>query len=543
MLQAPLMISQCIEHARVVHAGQPIITRTVEGPIHRSTYAETAGRVAQLAHALDELGAEPGNRIATIAWNTHRHFELYYGISGVGAVCHTINPRLHATQQIYVINHAADRFLFFDLTFLPLVEALVEHLPTVERYVLMTDSDHMPADTKLPDLICYEELITGKPETYDWPVFDEDTASAMCYTSGTTGNPKGVLYSHRSTVLHSLFLLAGGEARITQHDMILPVVPLFHANSWGLPYATAISGTGLVMPGPGLDGASLFDLMEEADVTSSWGVPTVWVGLLDEMAERGRKPSSLEMVVVGGSAPPVSMIEAFEREWGVNVVHGWGMTETSPVASLGVLPVAADALPIEERIRLKAKQGRRVFGLDYKIVDDEGQELPKDGQAFGELLIRGATIAGGYYQDDQATRKVMADGWLRTGDVVTVDPEGFLAIVDRAKDLIKSGGEWISSIDLENAAVGHPGIVEAAVIGVPHPKWDERPLLIAVRREGHEVTVEDVKEYLAGKVAKWWLPDAVVFVDELPHSATGKLQKVELRERFRDLELPNEEGA
>ncbi len=542
MMDTPLLISRCIEYARIVHRDRPIVTQTVEGPIHRYTYGEAAARSAQLAHALDSLGVSEGDRIATIAWNTHRHFELYYGISGIGAVCHTVNPRLHATQQIYVLNHAADRFLFFDLSFLPMVEALSQHLPKVEGYVLMTDAGHMPSGSKLANLICYEELIAGREQSYDWPMLDENAASAMCYTSGTTGNPKGVLYSHRSTVLHSLFLLSSGEARITQHDMILPVVPLFHANSWGLPYATAISGAGLVMPGPRLDGASLFELMEEAEVTGSWGVPTVWVGLLDEMAKRGRKPSNLEVVVIGGAAPPQSMIEAFERDWGVSVLHGWGMTETSPVAGLGVLPPEADDLPLEARIKMKSKQGRQVFGVDYKIIDESGNELAHDGTAFGELLVRGATIASGYYLDQEASRRGFADGWLRTGDVMTIDPNGFLAIVDRAKDLIKSGGEWISSIDLENAAMGHPGISEAAVIAVPHPKWDERPLLIAVRRPGHDVTADAVKEFLAGKVAKWWLPDAVVFVDELPHSATSKLQKTALRERFGEFPLEGGEA-
>jgi fatty-acyl-CoA synthase len=537
MQNSPLMIASAIEHARVVHAARPFITRTVEGPIQHSTYGEVARRVAQLAHALDELGVKASDRIATIAWNTQRHFELYYAISGIEAVCHTINPRLFAEQIVYVANHASDRFIFLDLTFVPLVEALVDKLPKVEGYVIMTDAEHMPAESKLPNPICYEDLIAGKQENYDWPVFDENAASAMCYTSGTTGNPKGVVYTHRSTMLHSLFLLASGEVRITQRDVILPVVPLFHANSWGLPYATAITGSGLVMPGPNLDGESLFDLMEEAGVTSSWGVPTVWIGLLGEMEKRGRKPARLENVVVGGSAPPESMIDAFERKHGINFVHGWGMTETSPVGSLGILPPEADELPIQERVKMKVKQGRRLYGLDYRLIDDEGDPLPHDGRAVGELLIKGATIASGYFEDEEATRKGMLDGWLRTGDLASIDESGFLTIVDRAKDLVKSGGEWISSVDLENAAMGHPDVVEAAVIGVPHPKWDERPLLIVVPQEGHELSPDEITEYLSDKVAKWWLPDAVVFVDELPHSATGKLLKTALREQFGDYKL------
>jgi len=539
MQDVPLMISSAIEYARVVHASRPFITRTVEGPIQHSTYGEVARRVSQLAHALDELGVQPSDRVATIAWNTQRHFELYYGISGVGAVCHTINPRLFAEQIIYVANHASDRFIFLDLTFVPIVEAVVDKLPNVEGFIIMTDAEHMPAESKLPNPICYEELIAGKADTYDWPEFDENAASVMCYTSGTTGNPKGVVYSHRSTLLHSLFLLASGEVYLTQRDVILPVVPLFHVSSWGLPYATAITGSPLVMPGPGLDGGSLFDLMEEAGVTSSWGVPTVWIGLLAEMEKRGRKPSNLENVVVGGSAPPLSMIDTFERKWGINVTHGWGMTETSPVGTLGLLAAEADELPLEERIKMKARQGRRLYGLDFRLVDDDGNDLPRDGKAVGELLLRGATIAGAYFRDEEASRKGFRDGWLCTGDLANIDERGNLTIVDRAKDLVKSGGEWISSVDLENAAVGHPGVMEAAVIGVPHPKWDERPLLIVVKNQGAEVTGDEIKEYLAGKVAKWWLPDAVVFVDELPHSATGKLLKTSLRERFGDFKLPD----
>jgi fatty-acyl-CoA synthase len=537
MQNSPLMISSAIEYARVVHGSQPFVTRTVEGPIHHSTYGEIAGRVSQLAHALDELGVKTSDRLATVAWNTQRHFELYYGISGIGAVCHTINPRLFAEQIIYVVNHAADRFIFLDLTFVPLLEAVADKLPGVEGYVIMTDTDHMPKESKLSNLICYEELIAGKPETYDWPIFDENAAAVLCYTSGTTGNPKGVVYSHRSSLLHALYVLAGGEIRLTQRDVILPVVPLFHVSSWGLPYSAAISGSTLVMPGPGLDGASLFDLMEESGVTSSWGVPTVWIGLLGEMEKRGTKPSKLENVVVGGSAPPLSMIDAFERKYGINFTHGWGMTETSPVGTLGILPPDADELPLEERVKMKVKQGRRLFGLDYRLVDDDGNDLPHDGKAVGELLIRGATIAAAYYEDEEASQKGFTDGWLRTGDLANIDDRGFLTIVDRAKDLVKSGGEWISSVDLENAAMGHPGVMEAAVIGVPHPKWDERPLLIVVKNQGAEVTGDNIKQFLAGKVAKWWLPDAVVFVEELPHSATGKLLKTSLREQFGDFEL------
>jgi fatty-acyl-CoA synthase len=541
MMDAPLMISGALEYGKVVHADRPIITRTVEGPIHRYTYAEAARRAAQLAHALDGLGVEDGDRVGTIAWNTHRHFELYYGISGIGAVCHTMNPRLHTDQLIYVANHASDRYLFFDLTFVPLVEAIADRLPKVEGYVVMTDDEHMPKDCRLPNLLCYESLIGGKPETYQWPVFDEDAAAALCYTSGTTGNPKGVLFSHRSTMLHTYFLLASGEMRITQHDSILPVVPLFHANAWGLPYATPITGASLVMPGPGLDGASLFDLMDENGVTASWGVPTVWLGLLDEMAKRGRKPANLGLAVIGGAAAPPPMIETFERDYDVRVVHGWGMTEMSPVGSLGTIPPTADDAPLAERVALKAKQGRFFYGVGYKIVDEDGKPLPHDGEAAGELLVRGAAITGGYFEDEEANRGAFDDeGWFRTGDMATIDGNGYLTIVDRAKDLVKSGGEWISSIDLENAAIGHPGIAEAAVIAVPHPKWDERPLLIAVRNQGHDVTGEDLKEYLASKVAKWWLPDAVVFVDELPHSATGKLLKAALRDQYGDFKLDSD---
>ncbi len=541
MMDTPLLISDVLEYAGEVHGSRRVVSRTVEGPIHSYTYAEAARRVARLAHALVDLGVKEGDRVATLAWNGYRHFELYYGISGIGAVCHTINPRLFPEQIVYIANHAEDRFLFVDLDLLPIVEALAGRLPTLEGVVVMTDAGHMPADSKAPVLLCYEDLLSDREETFPWPSFDEHAAAGLCYTSGTTGNPKGALYSHRSTLIHSLILLAAGEARLTQHDSVLPVVPLFHVNAWGLPYAAPIAGANLIFPGPKLDGGSLFDLMEEAEVTATWGVPTVWLGLLDEMDRRGRKPRDLDLVVVGGAAAPRPMIERFERDFAIQVVHGWGMTETSPVGTFGSIPPEADGLPLAERVELKARQGRFLFGVGHRIVDDLGRPLPHDGEAFGELLVRGNTIASAYYDDPEATRDAFDDeGWFRTGDVATISPNGVLNIVDRAKDVIKSGGEWISSIDLENAAIGHPGIAEAAVIATPHPKWGERPVLIAVRREGSDVTAEDVEAYLETKVAKWWLPDAIVFAESLPHTATGKLQKTELRKKYGDLDVADE---
>ena len=539
MMNRPMMISDIIRYAAEIRGDQEVVSARVEGDRHRYTYRDMAGRAAQLANALAELGIRPGDRVATLAWNGYRHLELYYAVSGIGAVCHTINPRLFADQLVYIVNHAKDRLLFLDATFVQLVASLRDRLPADLRYVVLADRDHMPTDG-LTDALCYEDLLAGQPATIDWPEFDEHTASGICYTSGTTGEPKGVLYSHRSTLLHSYGLLAvAAEVGLTPGDSILPVVPLFHVNAWGLPYAVPLTGTRFVLPGPRLDGPNLFALMDEEKVTSAWGVPTVWMGLLAEMRAQGRKPDGFDVVIIGGSAAPEPMIREFETDFGVRVVHGWGMTEMSPVGALTSMGPTLNALPEDEKLACKNSQGRRMFGCELKIVDDAGAPLPHDGVAFGELLVRGHGVMSGYFENDAASEVAFdAEGWLRTGDVARIDEHGFLYIVDRTKDVIKSGGEWISSLDLESAALAHPAIAECAVIAAPHPKWAERPLLIARLQDGQTTTPDEVRAFLGDKVAKWWLPDDVVFVDDLPHTATGKLSKLTLRERFKDHVLP-----
>lgn len=535
MMDRPLMISDIITYAAEIRGDQEIVSARVEGDRHRYTYGDLADRAAQLARALRKLGIGPGDRVATLAWNGYRHLELYYGISGLGAVCHTINPRLFAEQIVYVVGHAEDKLLFLDATFVPLVQSLRDKLPAGLRYVVLGDETH-----GLDSALAYEDLLAEQPATIDWPSFDERTASGICYTSGTTGHPKGVLYTHRSTLLHSYGLMAiATEVGLTPTDSILPVVPLFHVNAWGLPYAMPLTGTRIVMPGPKLDGPNLFALMDEEKVTSAWGVPTVWLGLLGEMRKQGRKPDGFDVVVIGGSAALEPMIREFEVDFGVRVVHGWGMTEMSPVGTLTTMGPTLDAKPETERRGFKTSQGRRMFGCELKIVDEAGERLPHDGQAFGELLVRGHGVMNGYFANEEASAAAFdAEGWLRTGDVAKIDEYGFLYIVDRTKDVIKSGGEWISSLDLESAASGHPAIAECAVIAAPHPKWGERPLLVARLVEGKTATPEEVRTFLSDKVAKWWLPDDVVFVDDLPHTATGKLSKLTLRERFKDHVLP-----
>ncbi|MEZ5592052.1 MAG: long-chain-fatty-acid--CoA ligase [Gammaproteobacteria bacterium] len=542
MMDTPLLISAVIDYAAAVHGETRITSRTVEGDIHRYTYRAAHQRIQQLAHALKNLGINTADRVATLAWNSHRHFELYYGISGIGAVCHTINPRLFTEQIVYIINHAEDRYICVDLSFVPLLEQIAGRLPRVEGYIILTDRAHMPV-TSLPNVLCYEELLQDQPQQFDWPVFDERTACSLCYTSGTTGNPKGVLYSHRSSLLHSLTLLTTGDRSLGPDTVMLPVVPLFHVNAWGLPYALPVVGGSFVFPGPKLDGASLYEMIEQEGVTHAWGVPTVWLGLLQEVKRRQARFSTLRSMIIGGSAAPRSLIETLENDYGMDVIHGWGMTEMSPVGSTSILSPAMRRLPKKKQHDIKVKQGRALFGVELKIVDAKGQRLPHDGKAFGELLVRGPTITSGYYNDPQANENAFdAEGWFRTGDVSTIDEHGFLQIVDRTKDVIKSGGEWISSIDLENAAMGHPGVAEAAVIGVPHPKWGERPLLVVMRTSPQAVNAEQLHEYLSDKVAKWWLPDAIEFVEELPHTATGKLLKTELRKRYKDYQLPTLEN-
>lgn len=540
MMNRPLLISQILEFAASNYPDQEIVSRTTEGPIHRYTYPELAQRTRKLANALKKLGASEEDRIGTIAWNNYRHLEVYYATSGMGAICHTMNPRLPPEQFIYIINHAKDKFIFVDLTFLPLMEKLHEHFPDVEGYIVMTDEEHMP-QTDLPRVYCYETLIKNESDQFEWPEFDENTASSLCYTSGTTGNPKGVLYSHRSNVLHALYALAVPGLPLDERSVMLPVVPMFHVNAWGTPYFGLMTGAKMVFPGPALDGESLANLMEDEKVTDAWGVPTVWLGLLGYMRKAGKTFSTLKRTLIGGSALPKSMIEEFRDGHGVEAIQGWGMTEMSPLGTIATPRPSQQDGDWKEELRLRATQGRLVYGVDMKIVDAEGKALPHDGESQGELLVRGNAVISGYYENPEATKKAMdSDGWFRTGDVSVISPDGFMEIVDRVKDVIKSGGEWISSIDLENEAIAHPGLAEAAVIGVRHEKWQERPLLVAVRAEDSDVTREDVLQFLEERVAKWWLPDDVVFVDELPHGATGKLQKAKLRDDFKDYKLPTE---
>jgi len=540
MMHRPLRIIDILTHAAEVTADQGIVSARVEGGIHRQTYPETLRRVAQLGHALGGLGVRTGDRIGTLAWNGYRHFELYYGVAGIGSVCHTINPRLSHEQLIYIIRHAGDRMLFLDLTFVPLVEALLPDLPRDLRFVIMTDRAHMPETTL--EALCYEDLLAGQPTEYDWPDLPEETASGLCYTSGTTGHPKGALYSQRSTVLHAMQVPLCQTSSFRAGRRVMPVVPLFHVNAWGLPYTAPLTGMTLVMPGPGLDGPSLYRLMDAERVYSAWGVPTVWAGLLSEIEAQGRVPDGFGDLVVGGSAAPRVMIEAFEAR-GVNVAQAWGMTEMSPIGTHGVLPPALDDAPDAERIAAKCCAGRRVFGVEFKIVDDAGHRLPHDGEATGELYVRGNTVISGYFENAEASTAAMDEGgWFGTGDVASVGPDGQLIIRDRAKDLVKSGGEWISSIDLENAALSHPAIQACAVIAVAHPTWDERPVLLAVAAGGARPTLDDMRSHMAVHFADWQLPDDLLWVDDLPLTATGKVSKLTLRDRFADYIHPDLRG-
>lgn len=540
MMHRPLRIIDILLHAAEAHAAEGIVSARVEGDLHSQTYPQTLARAAQLAQALTALGLEPGDRIGTLAWNGHRHFELYYGISGMGAVCHTLNPRLSREQLLYIIGHAGDRLLFLDLTFVPLIETLLPDLPPDLRFVILTDRAHMPDSTF--DALCYEDLLAAQPTEFDWPTFAEETAAGLCYTSGTTGNPKGALYTHRSTLLHALQVPLCQTSSFRAGARVMPVVPLFHVNAWGLPYVAPLTGMTLVMPGPNLDGASLFRLMDAEGVYSAWGVPTVWAGLLAEIKAQGRIPTGFADLVVGGSAMPRVMIEAYETR-GVVVSQAWGMTETSPIGAYGVLTPALQAAPLAERIAAKCCAGRRLFGVEYKIVDDAGRRLPHDGQAAGELFIRGNTVISGYFENPEATRAAMdSEGWFGTGDVASVGPEGRLTIRDRSKDLVKSGGEWISSIDLENAALSHPGIAACAVIAVPHPKWDERPILVAVATGPDRPALSEICAHMETHFAKWQLPDDLLWVEALPLTATGKVSKLTLRDQFADYIHPDLRG-
>lgn len=529
MMDRPLLISGLLEHAEITHPDAGIVSRRCEGDIHRYTMKDAAVRARKAANLLQRWGIQQGDRIATLAWNGYRHYELYFGVSGYGAVLHTINPRLFPEQLVYIINHAEDRWIFVDLTFVPLLEKIQDQITGVEGFVVLCDEDKMPA-TSLPNAHCYETLINAESDVFSWPEFDERAAASMCYTSGTTGNPKGVLYSHRSTVLHAMASIGEEALGLASTSCFLPVVPMFHVNAWGTPYSAAITGAKQVFPGPGMDGASLWELIEAEKPDLLLGVPTVWLMLLNHMDSIGKKLDSVQNVVIGGAAAPLSMIRKFQEVHDAFVIHAWGMTEMSPIGSVNSPNIHTLQLPLEQRYALQAKQGRPVYGVEMKIVDDNNQELPRDGKTFGRLLVRGPWIINGYYKNDD--RSSFIDGWFDTGDVATIDPNNYMHIVDRSKDVIKSGGEWISSIDLENAAVGHPELLECCVIGAHHPKWDERPLLLAIRKEGSKVTEDEVKEFLSDKIAKWWMPDAVIFVDSLPHTATGKLLKVDLRKEY-----------
>ncbi len=537
-MDRPLLISSIAEHAERFHGGREIVSVTMDNPRHRYTIGEAVARSKQLANALGKLGLGSGDRVATIAWNDYRHLEIYYGVSGAGYVCHTINPRLFPEQLVFIINHAEDRYIFTDLMFVPLLEKLLPQIPNVEGFVIMTDEAHMP-ETALPNALCYETLVSAEPADFEWPDFDERTASALCYTSGTTGDPKGVLYDHRSTVLHAYAGIAPDVMNLSARDTVLPVVPLFHVNAWGIPYSALMTGAKLVFPGPKMgDGEALCQLIESESVNIALGVPTVWLGLLQYCEQAGKRLDSLERTLIGGAAVPRAMIEAFRKKHGVQAIQGWGMTEMSPLGTCNTPKAGTEALGEDEQIDLATKAGRGIYGCELRIVDDEGNALPWDGEAYGALQVRGPWICSDYFKLEGSAGSHTGDGWFDTGDVATIDPDGYMAITDRTKDVIKSGGEWISSIELENTAMGHPAVAEAAVIGVSHPKWTERPLLVVVLGDGQQAGKEELLAFLKGKVADWWIPDDVAFVEQLPHTATGKVKKIELRRQFADYALP-----
>jgi len=535
MMQQPLLISTLLNHAERHHGEQQIVSRRVEGDIHRYTFRDLAARSRRMANALNAMGVKHGDRVATLAWNGYRHMELYYAVSGSGAVLHTLNPRLHPDQVVWIADHAEDQVLFFDLTFLPVIEAIASRVKTIKAFVAMTDRAHMPAG-KVPGLLCYEDLIDNASDRFEWPTFDENEPSSLCYTSGTTGNPKGALYSHRSTVLHTYAAALPDSLNCSAREVILPVVPMFHVNAWGLPYAACMVGAKLVFPGPFLDGKSLHELFETEGVTVSAGVPTVWQGLLAHVEANNLKFSTMRRTIIGGSACPPAMMRAFQERYDVQVLHAWGMTELSPLGTACTFKPKHADVSAEERLAVQAKQGRAVFGIDMKIVGDDGQELPRDGKASGELLVRGPWVIARYFKSEGGDP--LRDGWFPTGDVATIDTDGYMQITDRSKDVIKSGGEWIGSIDLENIAMSHPAVAMAACIAARHPKWDERPLLVVVRKPGATLTRDELIQFYEGKIAKWWTPDDVVFVDSIPLGATGKMQKNKLREQFAAYKLP-----
>ncbi|MFN5177018.1 long-chain-fatty-acid--CoA ligase [Limnohabitans sp.] len=528
MMDRPLLISGVLEHAATQHARREVVSRETHGPLHRSNYAEVARRARQLANALQALGLEPGQAVASIAWNNQRHLEAYYGVSGSGLIMHTCNPRLHPQQLIYILNHAEDRVVLFDSTFAPLVKAIAPHCPQVNAWVCLSDAANTP-QVEGVQALSYEDLIAPHSEHFVWPEFDERTGAVLCYTSGTTGNPKGVLYSHRAIVLNATTGCMPDVLNLSAREVALPVVPMFHINAWCIPYAAMIAGSKLVLPGPKLDGASLYELMEAEQVTVSAGVPTIWMGLIGHVEQNGLRFSTMKRTAVGGTAMPKALIAKFNDVYGVSVHHGWGMTETAAVATMSQLDPEDLARPADERHAIVARQGKVVSGIEIKVVDEHGATLPRDGTSQGELMVRGQWIVERYFKTDTTA---LVDGWFPTGDIATIDADGVMTIRDRTKDVIKSGGEWISSIDLENAAIGHPAVAMAAVIGVKHPKWDERPLLFIVPKPGQSVEKADILDFLSSRVAKWWVPEDVVFLESLPVGGTGKVQKNELRQKY-----------
>ena len=529
MMNWDLTIPQAISHAEKYNFDGKLISREVDGSITSTTYGASIQRSKKLANALTKLGVKLHDRVGTIAWNNSRHFETYFAVSGMGAVLHTMNPRYSAEQLIYILNHAEDKVLILDPTFIPLIESIQDQLQYVEVMIIACNQESMPANT-LKNTLAFDELIQDESNKFTWPALDENTAASLCYTSGTTGNPKGVLYSHKSTILHAITI--AGSLGFDSSSSVLPVVPMFHVNAWGVPYAALINGFSLILPGQALDGESLFELIEQESVDSLLGVPTVWLGLLKYLEEKGKRLDSVNQVLVGGSAAPYAMIKAFDKQHGAFLTHGWGMTEMSPLGTINAPTKKTMSLPTEERYQLQTKQGYPLFGVEIKTVNDQGEELPRDGETSGALKVKGPWIMHTYFKSEESA--VDNGGWFDTGDVATIHPDGCMQIVDRAKDVIKTGGEWISSIDLENAILSHENVLEACVVGVPHPKWDERPLLFLITKDGNPIDPQEVNDFLIKKVVKWWLPDDIVFVDELPHGATGKLLKVELREKYKD---------
>jgi 3-(methylthio)propionyl---CoA ligase len=536
MQSQQLLISTLIDYADRHHGEGEIVSRRVEGDIHRYTYKDLAARSRQVANALDGLSLAFSDRVATLAWNGYRHLELYFGVSGSGRVLHTLNPRLHPDQIVWIANHAEDQVLCFDMSFLPIVKAVHGRCTTIKHFVALCDADKLPADTGIPGLLSYEAWIGGQSDRYEWPEFDENSASSMCYTSGTTGNPKAALYSHRSTLLHAYAVAMPDVMGVSARDAILPVVPMFHVNAWGIPYTAAMTGAKLVFPGPAMDGKSIFELIESEKVNFAAGVPTVWQMMLSHVQTNNLKFSTLKRTVIGGSACPPAMITAFNDVYGVEVLHAWGMTEMSPLGTLCTLKNKHLEMSSDEKMKVRLKQGRGIYGVDMKIVGEDGKELPWDGKAYGDLLVKGPWVISDYYKSEGGSPLV--DGWFPTGDVATIDPDGYMQITDRSKDVIKSGGEWISSIDVENIAMAHPAVAMAACIGMKHPKWDERPIIAVVKKPGVDVSVADLLAFYEGKTAKWQIPDDVVFVDAIPLGATGKMQKIKLRELLKDYRLP-----